>query len=426
MGESGHTPRRKKLLLYSINFVPELTGIGKYNGEMVQWLTEHGYEVRVVTAPPYYPHWKVQAGYSSYRYSKELWNGAKVWRCPLWVPKSGSGLKRLLHLFSFALSSIPLFIKHMLWRPDVCLIVEPPLALSPMAVMIAKLLRIKTWLHVQDFEVDAAFDLGLLPNHKRLKKWVIGLESWLMRRFDTVSSISEPMTRRLLMKGVPPDRIKLFPNWVDISVIHPLPDETRNRFRETMGYTREDLVVLYSGNMGEKQGLDTVLDAAERLQSMSHVRFMLCGEGVAKSKLMERANRQRLSNVRFLPLQPAEKLNELLNMADVHLLMQKRNTSDLVMPSKLTGMLASGRAVIAAAEEQTAVHSVMQQSQAGILIPPEDAIKLAEALMSLSERSDDRKRHGDRAREYAVSYLGYESVMNAFQQTMVELGVGMP
>ncbi|WP_217362258.1 glycosyltransferase WbuB [Cohnella herbarum] len=417
------SPRRKKLLLYSINFVPELTGIGKYNGEMVQWLTEHGYEVRVITAPPYYPHWQVQEGYSSYRYKKESWNGATIWRCPLWVPKSGSGLKRLLHLFSFAFSSIPLLFKHMLWRPDVCLIVEPPLALSPMAIVFAKLLKIKTWLHVQDFEVDAAFELGLLPNYTRLKSWVIGLESWLMRRFDTVSSISEPMTRRLLKKGVPSNRIKLFPNWVDISVIHPLPDEARNRFRENMGYAREDLVVLYSGNMGEKQGLDTVLDAAEKLQSMSHVQFMLCGEGVAKSKLMERASKQRLSNVRFLPLQPAEKLNDLLNMADVHLLMQKRNASDLVMPSKLTGMLASGRAVIAAAEEQTAVHSVMKQSRAGVLIPPEDAAKLTEALLSLSIRSEDRKLHGDHAREYAVSYLGYESVMNAFQQIMIELGV---
>ncbi|MCD9023674.1 glycosyltransferase WbuB [Cohnella silvisoli] len=417
--------RRTKLLLYSINFAPELTGIGKYNGEMVSWLTEHGYEVRVITAPPYYPHWKVQQGYSAYRYSTERWNGASVWRCPVWVPSSGSGLKRLLHLFSFALSSIPVLVRHMLWRPDVCLVVEPPLALSPMAVLLAKVLRIKTWLHVQDFEVDAAFELGILPDNKRLKSWITGLEGWLMRRFDTVSSISEAMTQRLRNKGVSSDKIKLFPNWVDVSAIHPLPEGARESYRQEMGYKKEDLVVLYSGNMGEKQGLETVLDTAEKLRSMPHIAFMLCGEGMTKTKLMERVRDQNLTNVRFLPLQPAEKLNELLNMADVHLLMQKRNASDLVMPSKLTGMLASGKAVIATAEESTSVHAVIQQSMAGILVPPEDPDKLAEALVSLAERSDDRKLCGVHARDYAVNHLGYDSVMYMFQQNMSELGVEM-
>ncbi|RED65052.1 glycosyltransferase WbuB [Cohnella lupini] len=419
------TSRKIKLLLYSINFAPELTGIGKYNGEMVKWLAEHGYDVRVVTAPPYYPHWKIQKGYSAYRYGMEHWNGAKVWRCPLWVPKADSGTKRLLHLFSFALSSIPVLIRHMIWRPDVCLVVEPPIALSPMVVLLSKLLRIKTWLHVQDFEVDAAFDLGILPDRRGLKALVTGLEGWLMRRFDTVSSISEPMTKRLLKKGVPQGRIRLFPNWVDISEIHPLPENIRNDIRRDMGFKDGDLVVLYSGNMGEKQGLNTILETAEQLRLMSNVHYILCGEGVVKKKLMEQAFAKNLSHVRFLPLQPAEKLNELLNMADVHLLMQKKNASDLVMPSKLTGMLASGRAVIAMAEESTAVYHVIEQSRAGIIVPPEDAGKLAEALLSLAGSADDRNQCGTFAREYAVANLGYNSVMNKFQQTMYEIGVGM-
>jgi colanic acid biosynthesis glycosyl transferase WcaI len=417
--------RKTKLLLYSINFAPELTGIGKYNGEMVKWLADHGYDVRVVTAPPYYPHWRVQKGYSAYHYKMEQWNGAKVWRCPVWVPRSDSGLKRLVHLFSFALSSIPVLVRHMLWRPDVCLVVEPPIALSPMAVILAKILRIKTWLHVQDFEVDAAFELGILPNHKGLNSIITGIESWLMCRFDTVSSISEQMTKRLRKKGVPQEKIKFFPNWVDISTIHPLPESLRNKYRQEMGIKDGDLVVLYSGNMGEKQGLDTVLETAEKLRFMPNVTFILCGEGVVKKKLMDQACVKKLTNVCFLPLQPAEKLNELLNMADVHLLMQKRKASDLVMPSKLTGMLASGKAVIAMAEESTAVYTVIQQSRAGMIVPPENADKLAEALLSIADRVDDRKRCGTHAREYAVAYLGYNSVMHKFQQTMNEIGVGM-
>jgi colanic acid biosynthesis glycosyl transferase WcaI len=294
-----------------------------------------------------------------------------------------------------------------------------------MVVALSKLLRIKTWLHVQDFEVDAAFDLGILPNRKGLKALVTGLEGWLMRRFDTVSSISEPMTKRLLKKGVSQGRIRLFPNWVDISAIHPLPDNIRNDIRREMGFKDGDLVILYSGNMGEKQGLDTILETAEQLRHMANVHFILCGEGVVKKKLMEQAIARNLTHIRFLSLQPAEKLNELLNMADVHLLMQKKNASDLVMPSKLSGMLASGRAVIAMAEQSTAVYTVIEQSRAGIIVPPEDADKLTEALLSLAASVDERNLCGTFAREYAVANLGYNSVMNKFQQTMYELGVGM-
>ncbi|MFC5405002.1 glycosyltransferase WbuB [Cohnella soli] len=416
-------PRKEKILLYSINFAPELTGIGKYNGEMVKWLTDNGFDVRVVTAPPYYPQWRVQEGYSPYRYASELWHGAKVIRCPVWVPKNGSGAKRLLHLCSFALSSIPMLLRHMLWRPDMCLVVEPPIVLSPMVVLLAKILRVRTWLHVQDFEVDAAFELGLLPGGGKLRSIVTKAESWLMRRFDRVSSISEPMTHRLRKKGVPEHKTVLFPNWVDTEVIRPLPPEERSAYRRKSGYRDEDLIVLYSGNMGEKQGLETVLDTAEKLRFISKIVFILCGDGVAKKKLVEQASSRKLSNVKFMELQPAERLNELLNMADVHLLMQKKNASDLVMPSKLTGMMASGKAVIAMAEPSTAVHTVIVRSGAGVIVPPEDADRLAIAIKSLSEEADKRAVCGSQAREYALTNVGYHAVMHKFKQRLSEIGV---
>ncbi|WP_123041916.1 glycosyltransferase WbuB [Cohnella candidum] len=412
-----------KVLLYSINFAPELTGIGKYNGEMVRWLTEQGYRVRVITAPPYYPQWKVPEGYSAARYAREEWHGARIWRCPVWVPKQASGIKRLLHLFSFAVSSVPVLFLQMFWRPDILFVVEPPLMLSPMALLLSKPFRVKSWLHVQDFEVDAAFELGILPDRPWLKKAVTRFEGWLMRSFRIVSSISQPMVRRLQAKGVPEERIRHFPNWADLRAIRPLAEGEPNGLRDGMGFGPGDIVCLYSGNMGEKQGLEIVLDAAEKLREHPRIRFVLCGDGVAKANLAEQARRRGLANVRFLPLQPAERLNELLNMADIHMLIQKRKSSDLVMPSKLTGMLASGKAVIATAERETAVHAVMEQSRAGLLIPPEDPDALADGLRDLAEREAFRKEAGLAARRYAEEKLGYEAVMQAFHQSVTELGV---
>ena len=105
-----------KILVYGINYSPELTGIGKYTGEMVAWMAQQGHDVRVITAPPYYPQWKVNGRYSSWRYRREE-GDAIVWRCPLYVPEQPSTLKRLLHLGSFALSSFFPLLAQRRWKP---------------------------------------------------------------------------------------------------------------------------------------------------------------------------------------------------------------------------------------------------------------------------------------------------------------------
>ena len=120
-----------KILIYGINYAPEPTGIGKYTGEMAEWLAGRGHEVTVVTAPPYYPAWKVAPGYSSFLYRREIRNGVRVVRCPLWVPRRPTAVKRLLHLLSFALSGAPVVWAHAFWKPDVVFAVAPALFCAP-------------------------------------------------------------------------------------------------------------------------------------------------------------------------------------------------------------------------------------------------------------------------------------------------------
>jgi colanic acid biosynthesis glycosyl transferase WcaI len=227
-----------KILLCSLNYNPELTGIGKYTGDFAAWLAANGHEIRVVTAPPYYPEWRVSSGYSAFMYRFEILSGAYVCRCPLWVPVKPSGLKRLIHLATFAVSSLPVMLRQAIWRPDVVWVVAPAFFSAPGAWLTARLCGAPVWLHVQDYEVDAAFDLGLLKG-PWLKRLVLGMERWMFRRFDVVSTISTRMKDRALAKGVEPARAVLFPNWVDISAIHPehsggdLPCRTGNSRRAT-------------------------------------------------------------------------------------------------------------------------------------------------------------------------------------------------
>ena len=218
------------------------------------------------------------------------------------------------------------------------------------------------------------------------------------------------MAGRLRQKGVPERAVVVFPNWVDTGMIYPL--DKANRYRSALGIPDGRIVVLYSGNMGRKQGLDVLMEAATLLREDTKIQFVLCGQGAARNELEARAS--GVSNIIFLPLQPLEKLNELLNLADIHALPQQAGAADLVMPSKLSGMLASGRPVIATAEPGTELFEVV--SQVGMITPPGEPRLFAEAIQRLADRPTERLRLGALGRSYARRHWDRRRVLASFCQ----------
>ncbi|NNH76953.1 glycosyltransferase WbuB [Acinetobacter sp. ANC 5380] len=407
-----------KILFYGINFAPELTGIGKYTGEMAQWFAEQGHDVRVITALPYYPAWKVSENYKN-AYVTEQWKDVTIYRTPLWVPEQPSGLKRLIHLASFAFLSIPTLLKQWSWKPDVVWVVEPPLMCAPAAVTFAKMVGAKSWLHVQDYEVNAAFDMGLIKA-KWLRGFVESCERWLMRCFDRVSSISGQMVKLAQQKGIDKSKIISFPNWVDISAIEPLNDISP--YRAELGISEDTIVALYSGNMGGKQGLEILAETAQIIEQKGivNIQFVFCGNGAGRANL--EAGCAGLKNVLFLDLQPFERLGELLGLADIHLLPQRTDAADLVMPSKLTGMLASGKTVLATATIDTELgHVVAEEAKCGLIVAPEESDEMAEAIIKLSNDSDSRFIFGNNGRQYAESKLDKNTILRKFEQDLVRV-----
>jgi colanic acid biosynthesis glycosyl transferase WcaI len=403
-----------KILLYGSNYAPELTGIGRYTAEMAQWLAGKGHQVKVIVAPPHYPPWQVQDGFSAWRWSRRMEHGVLVWRCPAFIPSMPRGLSRIIHTVSFAAASFPILLAQLFWRPDVVWVVEPPFACAPGAVMLARLARASAWLHVQDFEIDAAFGLGFLKG-ERLQTLVTGFERWLMRKFDVVSTISGRMMERLRSKGLPDPRIVALPNWADVAQFNGVAAGSCLALRNRLALQADSRVVLYSGNMGRKQGLEILAKVAAsplfRKAPGNKVIFVFCGEGVGRDELERLCS--GLENVRFSDLLPPVEFPALMTLASVHLLPQLPEASDLVMPSKLTAILASRRPVVATAAPESELARVA--SCAGIIVAPGDHVAMASAVARLIAEDDLRVRLGEAGGEYAMRFMDKDVVLSGLE-----------
>ncbi|HEV3333084.1 MAG TPA: WcaI family glycosyltransferase [Bryobacteraceae bacterium] len=403
-----------RILVHTIFYRPELTGVAKYTAEMCEWLTARGHEVEVVCPPPYYPHWRIQAGYGQWSYQREFLNGVRVTRCPIWLPAHPGGIRRILYALSFMISSFPVMLGKLLRRPDVVLVLEPSFLNALPSLLVAKLGGALAWLQIKDYEIDIAFNLGQLKR-PWLRCTLLKMESWLMRRFDVVSTISRSMQAKAISKGVRAEHLVLFPDWVDTNVICPVSGPSP--LRAELGIRDNQVVVLFSGTLNAKQGIETVIAAAAELSkdpAADNILFLICGNGPAAVKL--KALAASLPNVRFLGLQPAERLNELLNTADIHVLPQVREVAESVLPSKLLGMLASGRPIVATVGPASEVGHYV--SGGGILTTPGNAQELAVAVRNLAADQQLRNNLGLKARENAERSLRHDVILTAFEQEL--------
>lgn len=407
---TGATLPCRRILIIALNYAPELVGCAKYTTELAEDLVARGHAVEVVTGPPYYPAWKVAPGYSGARWTREILNGVAIHRTPLYVPPEPSGLKRVAHLASFGAAAAPAAISvARRFKPDLVFAVAPTLTAAATALIAAKVAGAASWLHIQDFEVDAAFDLGLLSN-RFARRAALGLEAGLLRRFSRVSSISPAMVQRLGAKGVAAVRTVEFRNWVDVDAV-PVFASTNTDYRRELNIDPERIVALYSGNMAGKQGLEALGQVAAELRAaQAPVTLLLCGDGPARAALETAC--QGMDTVRFLPLQPMERLGELLGTADIHLLPQRPEAADLVLPSKLTGMLASGRPVVAMAEPGSGLAREVEGCGLAVPATPE---AFTRALLSLAAAPDQRRALGAAGRLRAEARWQKSAIIGGFE-----------
>ena len=407
--QAGSAPLR--INVWGINYSPEVTGIAPYNTELCRFLRDQGHAVRMVTSFPYYPAWKKLAGDRGRLFRSDILDGVPVHRCWHYVPSKVTTRRRILHESTFVLLS---FLRQLfLPKPDLVIVVSPPLFLGVAAWLLQRLRNCPYVFHVQDLQPDAAASLGMV-RPGLFMRWLYRLEGFAYAKASLLSGISSGMLAAFSLKGVCGSKQFYFPNGVRLELPGGVPPP--GLFRARQNLEADEFLAIYSGNLGVKQGLDVLIEAARRIKSAS-VKIIICGDGSQRQHLSGLIKALGTGNVLMLPLQDEDSYREMLRDADVCLITQQRGTGQFFLPSKLLSTLAFGKPVVTVGDESSELVKAVHEGGFGVCVPPEQPEALAAALDELAVRPERLAAFGEAGRQY-VQQFDFQSVHRRFEEAI--------
>ncbi len=395
---------KKNITIIGINYYPEDSAIGLYTTQKAEYLVSKGYNVSVITGFPYYPQWEIAKEYKDKSYLlKETINGVNVYRNKQYVPKNPTFFKRLLHLISFTFGNFINIFK--VSKPDIVISIIP----FTTSVFLGWLLKLryksKLWVHIQDFEFDAAVDSGLVGKDKKLIiKIFLWIEKTVLKKADIISTISYGMISRLEQKVN--NKSYYLTNWIETNHFENIPKEPHQYL------TSSKFKILYSGNIGTKQNWNLFFQFLDELQKIETIEVIIVGEGAEKEKVLKKLT--KYSFVNHYNLVPYSELPQLLSSADLHILFQKSNVVDTVMPSKLLGMMASKKPSIVTGNLASEVARVFETSNGGYYFDGNSIDEIIDSTKRLKENNDLAKKIGKNAQNYVTGKFSKEKVLNDF------------
>lgn len=403
MTPSSSTPLRVILLTQWFDPEPQIKGL-----LFARQLQVAGFAVEVVTGFPNYPGGKLYPGYRVRPLQRETVDGVEITRLPLYPSHDRHKVKRVFNYVSFMLSAW-LYLTFAARRADVVYVYHPPVTVGLAAVMSQLFRRTPVVLDIQDMWPDTLRSTGMI-NSERLIRIVDAVCKFVYARCRHIIAQSNGFQRLLLQRGVPAGKVSVIYNWADEQAIAAnrmqrpanMPDD--GRFR-----------LLFAGNMGKAQALDSVLDAAA-IVARSHpgIEFCFLGNGVEAERLMARAQAENLANVRFLPRVSMEEVGAYLAAADCLLVHLRADPLfSITVPSKTQAYMAAGRPLLMAVDGDAA--ELVRESGSGLAVAPEDSQALAQAVIDLSRlSSQDRADMGQRAAAYYESRLSLRRGIEIF------------
>jgi colanic acid biosynthesis glycosyl transferase WcaI len=398
-----------RILIWSPNYWPEPIGISPLVTDAAEWCVARGHEVDVVTAVPNYPKRRIVPCYRGAVWQSERIRGVNVHRSWLRVRPQERILDKLLYESSFTALSAPRVLRRLVGS-DVLVCVVPSLSAAVCAAALARALRavrrsVRLVFWVQDLVLDAAVVVQGAPRISRLLGVARSAEVNALRAADCVVVCSPGFATYFASAGVPSVRLATVANWVDVDRIRPSPPPNGN------GKAR----FLYAGNVGYSQGFETLVDAARLAGDGVEVRIV--GDGNASARVRELS--EGLPNVAVCEPVAEGQFPQLLAAADVHVVLQRRAVAGANLPSKIGPYLASGRPVVASLDLDTPAAELLRDSGGALLVPPEDPVRLADAMQELGRRPELRRQLADSGRSFAVEHLDRRVSLPRFEAAVV-------
>lgn len=389
------------ILFISQFYWPEPIGVPLYVTDAAGWFVRKGDRVVVLTGRPYYPDFKITDGYENGQRDHETLEGVEVARVPTIVPEQGRARERIMSEVNFLFRAVWRLMTGKVRRQRHVVSFCPSI-LATMAGVLACKRGGRHLAVVYDIQSGLASGLGMVQSG-----WMVGAmrlaERIALNRASHIVVLSERMKAALEEIGVRRP-IHVVPIWVDETQIHPLPRPDR-----------DDPLLLYSGNLGRKQGLDQILDLAEALkQRRPEVRFMIRGNGSQADELKAVAKSRGLDNMAFEPLVPMEKLNDGLAEADIHLVPQNPDAADFAVPSKVYNIMAAARPFVCTAIKGSSLWSLSEESGAFLCVTPNDPAIFADAVIALLDDAERRKNLGEKGRAYVEANVARDAVLSRY------------
>lgn len=402
-----------RVLVLGLNYPPEKTGISPYTGSMARGLSHRGFDTRVLTTHPHYPDWKVRPGYGQWSRNEHL-AGVDVTRLKHYVPSRPRGILRAVSEASFGAR----VVTHGWKDADAIVVVSPALISSVFAALRARLLHRRTPLvvWVQDLYTLGMVETGQAPG--LALRAMAAMEGWLLRNADRVVVIHDRFARRVAQDfNVEPHRIEVVRNWTHLP---PSAEIDVAAARERLGWRPDETVVLHAGNMGVKQGLSNVVEAARMAADRGErVRFVLLGHGAEKERLQ--ALGAGVPTLDFLaPLDDAD-FGAAIASADCLLVNELPGVSEMAVPSKLTSYFSAGRPVVAATDVTGITAEEIRGAGAGVVVPAGHPAALLDAVTALAADPALAEQLGRRGRVYRKTVLDEESAINTFSEMLTRL-----
>ncbi|MBX7444912.1 MULTISPECIES: glycosyltransferase [unclassified Arthrobacter] len=404
-----------RITIIGLNYAPEPSGNAPYTTSLAEGLSAAGHSVQVITGYPHYPEWAVRPGYSGWA-KDETVNGVRVKRLRHYVPRHPTTVSRLHMELSFGLRLM--FTK---WhRPDVVLTVSPALFSSALAI-----LRVRLWpkrpavgIWIQDLYSRGVSETG--TGGRSATELASSVESKILNAVDGVAAIHERFKRHIVSSlGVPEKRVQVIRNWTHLPSA-PALDVVE--VRKKLGWASEDIIVLHAGNMGKKQGLENVIEAARVAGSRgSSVRFVLMGDGNQRQQLEDQA--RGLPRICFVDPLPDNDFQLALAAADVLLVNELPGVKEMAVPSKLTSYFNAGVPVIAATDEGSVTAFEIESSGGGIRVDPADPAALVEAAEFLSGEAALRAQLSENALRYRHETLAESTAVAHYDEFITSLAL---